>query len=46
MGLPVENDLLLAITSAQIRAESKFGTQKKISHVICHVIIYLKILNN
>ena len=29
MGLPVENDLLLAITSAQIRGESKFGTQKE-----------------
>ena len=29
MGLSVENDLLLAITSAQIRAESKFGTQKE-----------------
>ena len=29
MGLPVENDLLLAITSAQIRAESKFEAQKE-----------------
>ena len=29
MGLPVENDLLLAITSAQITAESKFGTEKE-----------------
>ena len=29
MGLPVENYLLLAITLAQIRAESKFGTQKE-----------------
>ena len=29
MGLPVENDLLLAITSGQIIAESKFGTHKE-----------------
>ena len=58
MGLPVENDLLLAITSGQIIAESKFDTHKDplsstftsitivfISHVICHMIIFLKILN-
>ena len=29
MDLTVENDILLGITSAQIRAESKFGTQKE-----------------
>ena len=29
MGLPMENDLLLAVASAQIRAESKFGAQKE-----------------
>ena len=29
MGLPVKNDLLLAITSARIRAEWKFGTHKE-----------------
>ena len=30
MGLPVENDLLLAITSGQIIAEPKFGTHKEL----------------
>ena len=29
MGLPVKNYLLLAITSARIRAEQKFDTQKE-----------------